>query len=259
MILSKYVATPTKNSGSEALAALANPFLSTPELYDILTETEENDDSCQPQGGTVINSFMAALRRRLQESPLHNWPPPKNNISEWGLYGSRNSTLKALFLDPGLGPDRVDFDPNTSFGLLPGNLTDGKLGKTADYLMVCDSMKQDTIQRLFRHQEAKRGEVMGNSMEKGTSNSNPCGEAVNSVDVYLYVLAIVAASCGAVQQIMENIHNAVHLYMGLVRPDSEEAPITSFWCRAAPTYEMLIATTSMLLFVAVYIPLILQV
>jgi hypothetical protein len=251
MILSKHVATPTKNSGSGAFAALANPFLSTPELHDILTETKENDDSW--------NSFMGALRRRLQESPLHNWPPPKNNISEWGLYGSRNLTLKALSLDPGLGPDRVDFAPNTSFGWLPGNLTDGKLGKTADYLMVCDSMKQDTIQRLFRHQEAKRCEVMGNSMEKGTSNSNPCGEAVNSVDVYLYVLAIVAASCGAVQQIMENIHNAVHLYMGLVRPDSDEAPITSFWCRAAPTYEMLIATTSMLLFVALYIPLILQV
>lgn len=250
---------------------MANPYYSTADLHDqisfnfslykdlINTCGVDRDTRTQLWSG----NFLMHLKRRLREAPLA-WPPPLRNASgEWGAYYAPESyglvyndaLMRPSFLEP-----LVEFGDTPQDGINPGNLTERRVGKTAEFLVVSNYPRDEGIQSMFKQQVEERASILSRSLEGGTAPDHPCGGAATNSDIFLYVLAMATAACGGVQSILESLHKAFYV-LNLLCCQQRPARVShaaSCISRSIPTYEFTMAIFGLTLLVLLYVPVVLQ-
>lgn len=298
MIFEPNLAYPSKNagfSGGAISSLLANPYVDSDEIEALLQVSEQAwyaanhcfDDAlagAAAQLPAAVAYFLPeALQRRLVElerAESHEVPLP--TFGEWG-------SRERLQIDEGLFSIAETFQLNNLLDtmasnsdtliqkpmfdnqgeLLPGNLTAKILGKTADWFMVTNFSEPDKTGGFGFNSDAEKlhdlvveqlnTDVYQRAQTNAFSYENPCYRSVEDSEIFLYILGMVTAACGGVHAILISLHHVAHwISYKCCRRRANRTPVQGIF-RVLPTYELGMVVLGWLLFVALYLPIIIQV
>lgn len=199
---------------------------------------------------TLALFFPEALQRRIHEYTGE----PQTQIREWGVYADNLLQLLLDFDEPYIDTQSVQWTPK--FQDLPqmskGNLTEKRLGQTAEWLVVSAYGSQGLQDLLTEQLESTQPYVKAAS-DAVVSDDN-CQGVAGRDEIFLMILAMITAAFGGVQAVLSTVHRFLHWAI-----PSISASRVDGWKRFVPPYELWLATLGTVVFLALHIPAYLQV
>ena len=136
--------------------------------------------------------------------------------------------------------------------LATGNLTEKKLGRTADWLMVTEFDNPALLRELMVTQHGSAHEVYDRAAEAADSES-PCSDVTSDTDLLIMVGAMAAAACGGSQAIAQSFHTTSR-WIGLTWVGVGPAQVASGRRRFLPSYELWLVAVWLAASVICYYP-----
>lgn len=259
-------ASAEKNALYAAYAT--NPFYSQSDFETMVgmeNEDYETESSClSEQNGEEASEAFAfslkykqALTQRLKEFD----GAPDSRWDNW-FQDEFSATVTSLYEDRNIFNETVFWEHDSASGqyrLQPGNLTERKLGKTADYIVgthVHDSSALRMI--LERRQRSVQSLNRATSRAFEREEDPPCRERATNSDFLLLVLAMAAAAAGGMQGIVEAFHKTLRMITVFVFRKDKRCTVIG-WKVLLPTYELFLAILGVAILIALLLPAYIQV
>ena len=177
--------------------------------------------------------------------------------------------------------EETDSEGNMQYQMIkPGNLTENKAGRNHEYFVVSPFPSDEDVQTVFREQQENL-DIWARTAAKAIEADNPCRNAVDDNDLYLYVIGIIAATCGVsanddyrsnylsssidsharfrqgMQTVLLTIHQSLHFFTGRFWARGRSRSSFFLW-RLVPTYELIISMLGVFILLILYYPILLQ-
>jgi len=200
------------------------------------------------------------LRRRLHERS----DSPQSIPNQWASYNSGDITgftSKVFSSNEEYLSQTVAWESEgeNDFGLLPGNLTDRKLGKTARFVMTSNWEEGGSVlQDLLETQ--RNSDVYSEVTSEAVVVDTPCGQRATNADIFLFVLAMATAAFGGVEGVLFRLLSSSNWWKSVVAamlgtpphkathvPGAKQSKLSRAWC-----------VLGIVVFFSLYLPLLFQ-
>eukprot|EP00978_Attheya_sp_CCMP212_P008676 scaffold20415_cov42-Attheya_sp.AAC.1 len=133
------------------------------------------------------------------------------------------------------------------------------MGMDAKWFMVNEFTDSSNIQNLLETQQQSLQPFLNTAAEAVEMN-NPCDKVATNSDIFVLCLSMGLAACGGINAVLASVHLALHvMYLFFRKRPTKEKGRTVPPLRLLPTYEVIFVTFGGCVFVALFVPVYLQV
>lgn len=245
-IFDRNIAAVDKNSITPPIHV--NPFdIGSNTKYPDMSEALQNRCS-RSEASTEATEFAARLfLAALVARNTERTGKPIDNVGKWKIKDAINQ-------NPGF-EEKVTFDDDGN--LLPGNLTEGVLGRTAKWLMVTPWLNTKSLQDLV-YQSQVTDSVYSETTTEVYDTDNPCQDAATNTDIFIFCFSIVLAGFGAIGGVLRSVHSCFHWWIICCcgRPSKNTTKKNDGW--RLFTYEAFYFVLGISIFAGLFAPLLFQ-
>jgi hypothetical protein len=249
-------------------APYVNPYYSQSEYISrVATLIDSTVDVCLLRNNPAVTDlvvklaelFIPAKMRRLHEfSAPTSSSRASQHLSDWFI--DLDMAIRDMLEELEDFNQELPWDYETD-RLLPANLTQKRLGRTAEWFMVNSFGESEDLQDLLARQQQDANDVYTHSTTKAVRGDEKCENAAENSDILVLVLAMAATFCGGVVAFTNSMHLMMNWIFVRVRPRSSQTRGSppSGWYTLLPTYELGLTLFGALVFFSLYLPVVFQV